>query len=877
MGKEIDISSIQNARIRELATQIDKKYEDDERFSGDGNGKINSAFEFSALRGEVVLYEKGQPCTLKEEDDINELKQLLGFEGSAQPKPAVKTDNQAAAEKPVTSPIAVGPAPQGVSKNDLDKYEKAVKNKIEELSKKATSNAELMNLLNRSVTNGDYEYAKQQAMQIIALVEATNYNSKDDIKKVKDNVKKQLGGKLTGFQKTVLDKAVDMAKLSQIRKEAYQMLDVYNAERAKDGENGQNYDKYLEAVKKKYKDDGKWGKSYSKDAFKELENYVKEAIREELEGGLAARTEKDGKAMRKAWKKEVSSKMARDVIDDMEIDTNSKGRENKIKDVSKVTKDQLVKAVGYDTFEKLNMFYLDPQQGHVNEDGTYNLTDLKDAVLKNIGADFKLSREDKDKQMAEFQKIKAKLETVTRQKLSNTDVKDIVHKLFNIDIEGRDRSAKYIANSALGGLPGALGAAVGAFIGAYASPHSRLNIHNSAHAKIDLELKGVTEAQVQDLIDYFKESGYNGTVSKISGGVKINIDAEAIQNIYKNNGVDNGIFAAVPAAVLSVLVSALTALILGGDRTETSCISVSDYDKDDEMYTDPNKFKAYILNTTENSKKAAKMCKVVDKYVAAYGDKWHEEFWNDLREDAGYGSRMNPDECHMFLTYRNPVKKETPKPEQKPEPKPEDKYFQTMVCEKEETENFDIDVRKIDGTHTGWAQIVKGYEGCWDGVLAQRPLRAIKVIQAITDGDYSAARLKELVNKTLQVGNNAAKLRAEMGDISGFDVEIYIQVLQANMPGKEVKVPTITNEDNTTCEWRQVPLKVRYRGPKAKGGVQSPSAKDRGSKTSRSFNGQVTADGVTSNYNNRNDYTIAVNGYKAKGYTEKHRKCDYKD
>ena len=879
MGKEIDIQSIQNARIKALAYQIDTQYEADERYSGNGDGKINSAFEWSAMRGEVQLFEKGKPCTLKDENDINELKELLGFESNAKPSAPAEASAKAGepkANKPVVS-TPIQRSTVKLSKDDLEDNEKAVKKEVEIISKSVSDFGTFLTQLQTKFDNPEYGDALNQVAQIVALVEATNFNSKEDVDKIEKTVKKQLG-KTSGFQKAVLSKVKDLAKRIQTAREAEAMIELYNGFKAQDGD-GKNYEKYLDAVKQSYKDNKKWGKSYSKDAFKALETYVKETIGKGYSEQLLERTEHSGKEMRNNMKKGVSSKIEKKAIDNMKKDTDIIGRKNKVEDRARelehITRKELIDKIGKDTFEKLNRSYLNK---HMNNDGTYNLADLSREIVSRIGADFRLSREDKDKQMAEFEKIKVVIMDITgADDLNDTDVKDIVKKLSYIDIEGRDRSARYIANEALGGLPETIASIAGAALGAFRAPHNKIHMTQHAHQEVNLVFND--RAMAQEILNGLQQAGLSVTTSESAGGITINITQDVLQELSKDYSKTNALCAAIPAAAAAAFVVALRAgiaAIFGGDKSEISCFSVSDYDKNDPRYTDPELYKAHVRNTTKNKQKADKFCELVDEYVKAYGEDWHVEFQNDLRtRAAGTGSKLNPDECLAAPYVMKPVAKPKPKPE--PEQNPEDKYFQTMVCEKEETENFDIDVRKIDGTHTGWAQIVKGYEGCWDGVLAQRPLRAIKVIQAITDGDYSAARLKELVNKTLQVGNNAAKLRAEMGNIPGFDVGIYIQVLQANMPGKEVKVPKITKENGDTCEWKEVSLVVRYRGPKAKGGVQSTSARDRGSRTNRSFNGRVIADGVTNNYNNRTDYNSAVEGYKAKGYTEKHRKCDYKD
>ena len=93
----------------------------------------------------------------------------------------------------------------------------------------------------------------------------------------------------------------------------------------------------------------------------------------------------------------------------------------------------------------------------------------------------------------------------------------------------------------------------------------------------------------------------------------------------------------------------LWALALGGDKKEQSVISISDYDINDPKYTDAEQYKEYIATIYKDTPtKAEAFQKLVDHYQAQYGDEWHTHYWQELREMAGLGSKLNPDECGMI-------------------------------------------------------------------------------------------------------------------------------------------------------------------------------------------------------------------------------------
>ena len=155
---EIEISSVKNESLKQLLNSIDQDPQ------GDKNGKINSAFEESALRGTANnLEEFGKE--LDEEGKL-ELKEIMGLQTS---QSAVVTSN-AIAQQGATSVT-------GVAAISSKEAQNSVKKNLEYWVKNGARPNEVMQVLRERIQDSSYRAALNDVENVLKLVIATQYNS----------------------------------------------------------------------------------------------------------------------------------------------------------------------------------------------------------------------------------------------------------------------------------------------------------------------------------------------------------------------------------------------------------------------------------------------------------------------------------------------------------------------------------------------------------------------------------------------------------------------------------------------------------------------------------------------------------------------------
>lgn len=761
---EIEISKIKNDSLKQLLYSIDHDPQ------GNKDGKINSAFEESALRGTSRnLEEFGKDL---DEEGKAELKEIMGLQTSE-----IKTANFGAVTGNALAQPKAGTVVTSSAINSKE-AEKAVKKNVKYWIKNGARPDELVSVLRDRIKDSSYQSAINDVEKVLALINATNYNSKADVKAIESKVKPQL---TTKFQKEVLKELVKQAEMEQIVKEEKVLKERYD-EIVKQN-NGKNYGDYAEQLKKELKASKKWDESYTKEAFKLLEEtdvkgYAVELIKEDIQKAPGMKD----KDVRKNTKANYTDKKVKKVVDkEFKDDSKVFARKNKTEAkkaelANGLTQKQIEKEVGKDTFEILKRSYLadTPNNPHILPNGKYDLSELSDIILKRFGANYYGDRNDGDKVMAEFNNLKAELKDVlgVKEDLSDRDVKDII-KLCAFELQGRDRSAKYILDRALFGLPSAVGAAAGAAGAALLLGNKDIiNYYTPAvNVAVNVTTK-ITAEMAQETCNVLKELGLDATFDasvEAINKIDVHIPEEYAGSIDIDHTKDFALKTAAGALACSIAINALTAAIFGGERNETSCMSVSDYDKNDPKYTDPDKFKEHFANTTQNEQKIAQMNALVDLYVAKYGDKWHEELQNEIRKAAGLGSKLNPEECRMFFRYNKPSV-DVPKVEDKPE----DEVKPEKQCEIKGKETPEEDTTKTYKTEAGdtWTEIWKAFYGdCLAEAAAEAgmsPERYLKrELSRRPDGTIDEKMYKSL--RTSRDLPKVIKLPAKIGNCERLD------------------------------------------------------------------------------------------------------------
>ncbi len=615
----IDISKL-TGELKFLARLSDKNE----------NNIIDDENEYSIFKGHADVELKAG--NISEE----EYKKIFGLESSAsKPVETVKT-----ASTVVTKPVTL-------SKKDEKRNRNAVKDSVEELVKNGTAPKDLIAQLRKEYQNPEYNKYINEVESMLNMIPA--YNSKEDVEKIHDSVKEQLksADKWDGFHKDILGYLEEQAETAQIEKEYEGLVRRYSdikktmagTELVK--QQGDNFKAYVEILKDELQTkgaDGKkeWNKSYTKEAFDYLEEYAKQDAKDVVESRLEDTTGTSSRKIKKELKLQNKGKddYQSDAIGDIKTERKIFARKNQVEktaiDLENINREDLRKELGKELFEKLNRKYLGTV---MNENGTYNLSKLSDEILTRVGADYKVNQS-KDKEMAELTNIERHLEAIMNTDLTEKEVKKLI-KLCDYKIEGKNRMPKV-----LDAIAGGIGGAVSAF-----SSSPVINVYDRTALNLTLDAQATN---VDDIINQFAESGIKFDVTKLTNN-QIKISIEDITEISR----DNRMLDTLRGLGIGVLTSAIFDMVFGETRDEKSCMSISDYDINDERYTNADKYKEYVGQIYSKSpEKVEALGLLVDEYQRLYGDEWHAHFQQALRDMAGIGSKLNPEECRMMKFHK---------------------------------------------------------------------------------------------------------------------------------------------------------------------------------------------------------------------------------
>lgn len=768
MTQGFDYSKL-TGKLYTIAEMADNQGDGDAKHNGKLEGKELSIFETNA---KIYLGKEGYDYT---QDDINA---VLGLE-----KQAVDA-----------TPVATNPIAE--SKKDGKKERAEVKDTVKELVKKGISPEELVKALKDEkyghLSNPKYANEIAEVEYVLNLVNEVKYNSKEDVEKIHKYVKAKLKAddKWDSFHKDLLDSLEKQAEANQIDKEYRALVEIYkDVKDACDNEKlTQNFEEYYKVVESKV--DKK--KSYTKEALKKLETFVKEDAKSSVAARMEATTSTGKMGIRSELRKQAGDDdFQKDAIQDLKTERKIIAREhkvnNKIEELSSVSGEELKKQLGEmgnqynftkklfsrkrianNIYDKLDKSYLPKVK---KADGNYDLSALAQVLKDHIGADYKVNQS-KDPKMSEVENIRAALKDLTNEDFTDNEIGVLVN-LFDFKREHVDRTPKLL--KAIGhGVTAAMGGAFGA------SSSSRvLNVTQSVNLNFD-------SIQIADeLLNQLDKQGIEYSKTALGDG-KVNI--KILQKVSIDNRLSDILVGTLGGAAIGTLTSAMTDIIFGNVQDEKSCYSVSDYQPKKEVYkrdengnlikdkngkfvtelventtyTKPEEYKKHFANTTKNPEKIQAMNTLVDAYVKKYGDNWHSELHQAIIRMAGTGSKLNPEECKMMKFHKpvedTTIKKPEPKPIPKPVPKPE-------VC------NVDAWADTVDKTvtHTRkggdtWAGIVKAYYPC---LVQEKGLSgAIRALKTALATDESGNLDRATYNDLLKGGDlpKTMKLPAKIGD-----------------------------------------------------------------------------------------------------------------
>ena len=698
MGMDIDISNLEGS-LRHYARLADGN-------SGNGNDKIDTEKELSIFKGHA------QTAVQNGEVTDADYKAVFGSE--------IKTPAPQTAKAPVSNPVTL-------TKKQVKDHKARVKDSVKEMVKSGVAPKDLMAKLEKEYSNSaEYKQMLDEVNYTLNLVNGTNYNSKEDVENIHKKVKAQLkqNGKWDDFHKDLLDSLEDQAKTAQIYKEYKDLVAEYKSVKTTMQktevvkQNGDNFKAYVEIVKDKLKKDKTWKESYTKEAFEQLEDYARKDAKHLVESRLANST---GATTKKGLRKELrgmnrgGDDYQNDAIQDIKTDRKVYARkhkvENKANALSSITADALrtelgkrgyqynfakkasAHKIGNEIFEKLNKSYLPTVR---KEDGTYDLSKLSEEIASRVGQDYKVNLS-KDDKMAELKNIQNHLRAITGQDFTNNETKVLINML------GFDREHKDHTPNILKAAAGVIGGAAAAL-----SSTSKLNVSQTVAMTIE-------DTQVaQDIIKQLEASGVQPGITKLADG---SISITVLQEYMRDSTITD----ILKGAGIGVLTSALFDIVIGNGKDEKSCMSISDYDINDPTYTDAEKYKEYVANVfKKNPEKVDALHTLVDAYKEKFGDQWHAHFQQALRDMAGVGSKLNPEECRM-IKYNKPIDDTPVKPPVNPDgtvqPPQQDTVPPTNPENNPEVpeakENCHVeykeDIKMADSNKFEWKNIVKMY------------------------------------------------------------------------------------------------------------------------------------------------------------------------
>lgn len=733
----LDISKIQNAELQKLAYKAD----------ADNNGMLN-AEELSVFKAEALE---------KEGVSAEDFNQAMGLY-----KSAAATATEATA--------ATAPKEVKTSKKDRKVFEANITNFVKQMVKNGATPEKLLQSIGEQYNSDFYKSVADDIKAVIKAVQDTKYDSKEDIENIKKSVKKGLNG----FQKDVLDEVIKAAETDQVMKETEVLVEIYKemkndkslyTENQK-GEKVLNLTECEKAVKKELSNKGIKNESYySGKAFDMLKRYIigdakeihKNIVVEDTTGETKRKVKKealshvDGKIQKRTARKQK-------VVNDLGAKHNK--FENNLEKIKDVSSEDIKKDLGNDIYGKLAASYLEE---HINEDGSFDLRPIAEAVLRRVGYDYTAnqSKSIETREISEIRGVQAELKAITggKQDFTVAEARKII-KYSAIKLERN-------SHNPLKGLTNAVTAAATSALAAFNSTPI-INVHQS----VNLSLSSSVADQIIGQL-----GGYITDKTELTDGkvlVKIS------QDVFKDDRWLN----VVSGVGIGVLGAALFQVIFGeGKEFEQACASLTDFDFRDERYTNFEEYEKYVRSRYPEAK-ANVVLSIAKSHVDENGKFDVAGYVSMMNEIAGMGSSLNCKELLGASMYAGKKEKTPEKPEVKPEENcgKDDKVCNAVVT-KEETEATEKteDLTKIHKTTYGdtWQGLVEAYypdliEKCGGLWGKNGAIRALK--EALAGGD------KDVLKKLLEGGNlpNTIKLPASINGVERQDGTVKKQKVHGN-------------------------------------------------------------------------------------------------
>ncbi len=625
------------------------------------------------------------------------------------------------------------------------------------------------------LTDGKYPALSAKIGEYIAFAKKQNHETVAGIKQLKKSLNNEIKEDKNipnNARKKIVDAIVYTFVLENIQT-AYTEINNGYEKYAKDKEYKVSYTQAEIDIKQRFADKIKDKNTFYKDAYNIfVENLSKKDAQSEItryvyENYFADdknvgtddykekyEKKKDIKRELKAEHQQTGDKIYKKQVKSNKSEIKLTQRHNKA-----MNRQNELKSITWDDIEKgLNRELRYKLQAYLNkkEDkdaGTYDLSELSEAILKAIGADYLVNQSD-DPTLSEIEKVRSELiklrDLDNAQKLTDQEVKKLI-KFCKIKLQKNDHTP-IIANAAGGAVAG--GAAGGA---------SKL-VSNSLAKDLEIMIKHepiivniseeITADDLQALVKILEDNNFNVTVDNDVNGT-ISTVIEILQNPDKikilapklMEGVVGGI---IKGALAGLIVGVISTLIFGNPHGERACIDISDYDVNNTTFTNKGKYVKYLKMKGDYEKVKT----ILEWFPEKENGDWdHKQYFNFLRTIAG-NAILNCDELYAALLS-------TRKKDIEPllqEPVRGQKYTKTITT-LGETKTYELSKGDIlENAHKyDWVDIVGMYDCLNNGNMPeQKAIKIMKVIQAIEPdkleppGQYNLDKIEEIVEKAFE-------------------------------------------------------------------------------------------------------------------------------
>ena len=350
----------------------------------------------------------------------------------------------------------------------------------------------------------------------------------------------------------------------------------------------------------------------------------------------------------------------------------------------------------------------------------YDLSDLSEIIEYRSGADFIVNIDKDSPQDSELEYIRTDL---NKKFKIEYDISDELKEIIELcDYETYDKDHDVTISKLGKGLLN--GAASGAVAGAVTTSKRNIVVNYDPH-DYNIHINNVLSQNIGDL------EGLD-----IDTIINIVTDPTQIKIKYAESLLKNISTGAIAGAAVGMVMSALHTWLIGNDvGAETSCVSLLDYDNTNRRYTNYNEFVDYVKSKGDYDKLkgALEKFKPGDKVDPNAANNWdHAMFFNILRQDAGVGSRLNPQEC-VGRIYKDvevpPPPKEVEKEEieKNKEEKKKTPVDEPLYYDEKTTEHVNMNVQK-----QSWQNLSR--EKLYDcfGDSDRENIRMMKIMQGMS-------------------------------------------------------------------------------------------------------------------------------------------------